>query len=266
MNTTFTFPFGQPVKTLTQQDKSPKTHFVLGVYASAVHARWVFEGKQRIAALAVASEPYIFWKGDGADKIIAEIKIPPGAGTLEAVPQNMNGPSGRSLNECFLSPLGIERKDAWLCDIVPHSCCNQKQAKAIEKKYVPLMKDFPLLPEASLPPVPNPLCDDKRRDEILAELKESEAGTIVLLGDDPIKWFLSFYDRKWKRLGDFVKDSKPYGKPHKIRIDGKDYDVLPLVHPRQASKLGIHSSDWIKLHREWMAAKNAEKLNERKIR
>jgi hypothetical protein len=117
-----------------------------------------------------------------------------------------------------------------------------------------------------LPPVPNPLCDDKRRDEILAELKESGAGTIVLLGDDPIKWFLSFYDRKWKRLGDFGRDSKTYGKTHRIRIDGKDYDVLPLVHPRQASKLGIHSSEWNKLHQGWIAANKAKKPNARKIR
>jgi hypothetical protein len=34
------FPFGETVRPLVQQDRSPKKVFVLGVYASAVHARW----------------------------------------------------------------------------------------------------------------------------------------------------------------------------------------------------------------------------------
>ena len=37
----FTFPFGQPVRRVEQQDRAPKRVFVLGVYASAVHARWI---------------------------------------------------------------------------------------------------------------------------------------------------------------------------------------------------------------------------------
>jgi len=260
MNTTFTFPFGQPVETLKQQDKElPKSHFVLGVYASAVHARWVYNGKQMVAALAVASEPYIFWRGEGAEDIIAKIEIQPGAGTLKAVPQNMNGPSGRSLDECFLTPLGISRKEAWLCDIVPRSCRNPKQAKAIEEKYEHSSMTKYNLPKASLPPVPNPLCDDKRRDEILAELKESGAGTIVLLGDEPVKWLQSVSGCQEKRLADFGDKADTYGKPHGINIGGKEYKVLPLAHPRQVSKLGIHSPKWNKLHQGWMAAKKAEK-------
>jgi hypothetical protein len=75
-----TFPFGQPVKVVAQQDRGPKRVFVLGVYASAVHARWVgADGKKDVVkALAVASEPYIFWRGDGAEKIIRGIAIPKG--------------------------------------------------------------------------------------------------------------------------------------------------------------------------------------------
>ena len=34
------FPFGEELKPLKQQDRKPKKVFVLGVYASAVHARW----------------------------------------------------------------------------------------------------------------------------------------------------------------------------------------------------------------------------------
>jgi hypothetical protein len=39
MNTSFRFPFGEPVSRLEQQDRTPKRFFVLGVYASAVHTR-----------------------------------------------------------------------------------------------------------------------------------------------------------------------------------------------------------------------------------
>lgn len=54
----YTFPFGQQVKKLIQEDRSPKSVFVLGVYASAVHARWIApDGKTTVVtALAVASE------------------------------------------------------------------------------------------------------------------------------------------------------------------------------------------------------------------
>ena len=76
----YQFPFGQIVRPLRQEDKTPKKVFVLGVYASAVHARWTKPGEQHpiCAALAVASEPRIFWDGniDEAREIISKINIP----------------------------------------------------------------------------------------------------------------------------------------------------------------------------------------------
>jgi len=60
----YSFPFGQPLVPVKQQDRSPKKVFILGVYASAVHAKWRNEiGNVLVQALAVASEPYIFWRG-----------------------------------------------------------------------------------------------------------------------------------------------------------------------------------------------------------
>ena len=71
------FPFGQPLKKVEQKDKTPKQAFVLGVYASAVHARWIDKnGKQKVSALAVANEPEIFWQGLNAEEIINGIYIP----------------------------------------------------------------------------------------------------------------------------------------------------------------------------------------------
>ena len=138
MKTAYTFPFGEPVTTVEQQDRTRKKVFVLGVYASAVHAKWVSpNGKVVVNALAVASEPYIFWKGDGAKGLIDGIKIPSALGKLIPAAKNLNGPSGNALDDLFLKPLGITRADAWLCDLVPHSCCNLKQKEAIERGYQP---------------------------------------------------------------------------------------------------------------------------------
>jgi len=152
--------------------------------------------------LAVASEPCIFWRGEGAGEVIAGIEVPAGVGKLVPAADNLNGPSGRSLDECFLTPMGITRRGAWLCDIVPHSCRNPKQDVAIQREYAPLMGSCGL-PEVSLPPVPNPLCDDERRRQVVDELVESQASTVVLLGDEPIRWFLRSFDDRWRRLGDF---------------------------------------------------------------
>ena len=78
------FPFGQPLKLVKQRDRSPKKVFVLGVYASAVHAKWHPPKGKPIEALAVASEPEIFWNGENAAEIISQIAVPPEAGYLEA--------------------------------------------------------------------------------------------------------------------------------------------------------------------------------------
>lgn len=114
------FPFGSPLKKVEQQDTTPKKVFVLGVYASAVHAKWIgVDGKVKVNALAVASEPYIFWKGDNADQIIEEIQIPPELGKLVPADERFNDPSGKVLDESFLEPLDCIRDDAWLCDLLP---------------------------------------------------------------------------------------------------------------------------------------------------
>ena len=246
------FPFGQPVQFLVQEDRTPKRVFVLGVYASAVHARWVGnDNKEIVKALAVASEPGIFWRGEGADTIIQGISIPEELGTLEAAHRQFNGPSGIALDEYILDPLGMSRDDAWLCDLVPHSCMNDQQKDAIERYYIPLMQNYEL-PIPSVPNVPKKLSDESRRVEIIKEIKESNAEILILLGDQPIKWFLKFYDSRRKSLSDFGDDPNSYGRLHIVDIGGKQMNVLPLAHPRQIAKLGRSSQRWYSLHQVWL--------------
>jgi len=242
------YPFGSPLQKVEQKDKSPKKVFVLGVYASAVHAKWIgVDGKIKVHALAVASEPCIFWKGDHAQQIIDKIKILSKFGKLVPAEKRFNGPSGKVLDVSYLLPLGYDREDAWLCDLLPYSRINSNQQKAINTHYNPLLKDSDL-PKCTIPPY------TERVDEIVAELEQSQADTIILLGDPPIKHFLSYFS-KFKKLSDFGANQEEYGNEHPIIIKGKTYHVIPLVHPRQAGNLGRNSQVWSDLHRRWVINK-----------
>jgi uracil-DNA glycosylase len=244
------FPFGQPIKKVEQKDWTPKRVFVLGVYASAVHARWIGpDGEPRIKAVGVASEPEIFWTGDGAEEIVSAIEIPEGAGKLVAAPKNLNGPSGRALDEHFLEPLGLSREDAWLCDLVPYSCMNPSQGLALKRSYLPAAKGHNL-PGFKWGPVPTVLASENRRKQIAGELALARPDVLITLGDLPLKWFARHFGSR-AALSTYGEDDSSYGRLHPIELDGRKVGLLPLVHPRQAGRLGRHSAHWAGLHGKW---------------
>ena len=189
-----------------------------------------------------------------AQDIIDRIDIPKEAGKLVAAASNLNGPSGNTLDQAFIDPLGLTRDDCWLCDIYPYSCMNSKQRAAVDREYIPLVESMGL-PVPHMPPEPSSEPGQERRDKILAELQESQAKTVVLLGDMPIKWWLRFCDDRWNALSDFGTDGESYGQLHECAIGGRTYQVLPLVHPRQAGQLGAHSKQWASLHEEWVRSR-----------
>lgn len=247
-----TFPFGQPIHKVNQIDRTSKKVFVLGVYASAVHAHWINTRKKTVVhALAVAIEPYIFWRGDNVSNILQKINIPEEMGELFPPHPSFNGPSGIALDNLILHPIGLERRDAWLADLIPHSCKNPGQQKAIEREYLPIMDKYKL-PFPSAPPVPHKLSDEMRREQILDELIESKADILILLGDKPIQWFLKFYDKRWNKLSDFGISNGYYGQLHDCKIKSKDVKVLPIAHPRQIAKLGKSSKSWYEAHQYWL--------------
>lgn len=258
MTKPYYFPFGQELNKVEQKDRNPKKVFVLGVYASAVHARWVDkDSRQKVAALAVASEPEIFWTGENAEEIISKIIIPEQLGKL-TVPadKRLNGPSGRALNNLFLKPLGQSRETAWLCDLLPESRVNEKQRVAIDNNYIDSIVKQYGLPQATIPDFDmSELNLQTRREEILEELEESKAENLVLLGDLPIYWFLRFYDKRYTRLAQFGESKTTYGRYHEIRINNKAYNVIPLCHPRQADRLGSSNAKWRNIHDTWIKEK-----------
>ncbi len=251
------YPFGEEVHKVVQQDRSYKKVFVLGVYASAVHARWKKDDKTICQALAVASEPRIFWDGNKkeAAEIISKIHIPEEVGTLEPADSRFNGPSAKVLDEQILAPLGFTRNDAWLCDLLPETRLNPNQIAAIEKHYQTIYEHYGLK-EANIPKRTNKFCDQDRCKEILAELEESKAELLILLGDYPIKQFFnSVADTKYTNLQTYV-DKVGYGIKSKATINGKEIEVLPLAHPRQIGGLGNHSGKWEQIHSDWFKKPN----------
>jgi len=246
------FPFGSELRPLVQEDRTPKKVFVLGVYASAVHARWKLGEKVICQALAVASEPRIFWDGnqEEARAIIEKINIPKELGYLEPASKQLNGPSAKVLDDNILAPLGYTREDAWLCDCLPEGWINPSQAKAIKEKYNPLIAKYNLNP-VTIPARPSKFCNKARSEEITAELIESKAELLVLLGDIPIAQYLKkVADVPYSTLGEYV-DMYGYGRETRVSIQGKTVKVLPLAHPRQIGALGAHSEKWFLLHRKW---------------
>jgi hypothetical protein len=255
--TTLCFPFGQPITAVRQTDRTRKRVFVLGVYASAVHARWLgVNGKPLVNALAVASEPCIFWTGTGAAEIISAIPVRPGAGSLVPANASLNGPSGKILDSHYLAPLGLTRADTWLCDLLPESRLNAKQVAALKRAHYPELAQEGLVPPVDLDAVAvrDEFLTNARPAEILAEIAAAQPDVLVTLGDQPIKDFIGpqagITQRSVRALGD---DAARYGRFHQITLGGRTMKLLPLVHPRQAGALGAASPVWTKLHAGWVA-------------
>jgi hypothetical protein len=258
--TEYRFPFGLPLLNLAQKPLQNARVFVLGVYASAVHARWLNpDGSTRVAALAVASEPHIFWRGEDAADIITSIPVPEEAGRLVCPGRRSNGPSGAALDCLYLNPLGLTRQDAWLCDLLPESRMNDGQAKAVRRHYQPIAETLGL-PHASVPGVPKQFASADRVREILDEFLSSGAETLITLGDVPLKEFVAPLRLvENPSINAFGTSPAQYGRRHTFSVGGRRFDLLPLVHPRQAARLGAHSPDLALAHDRWLERVRATK-------
>jgi hypothetical protein len=127
---------------------------------------------------------------------------------------------------------------------------NAGQKAAVEREYKPLMDEYDL-PKPSLLPAPKGGPGRDRQEEIWEEVLESQAEILILLGDKPIEWFLPSFVDGYRRLSDFGRNTESYGRLHEVKIRGQALSILPVVHPRQASRLGASSAKWSNLHLTW---------------
>ncbi|HPQ41289.1 MAG TPA: hypothetical protein PLV45_13030 [bacterium] len=98
----------------------------------------------------------------------------------------------------------------------------------------------------------NPVCEllffvqriwDSDHIACLDELTESRAEILIILGDQPLKWFARYF-------GSFATLSR-YGND--TAECGRTIRLLPQVHSRQAGRLGGYSSAWAALLDRWVA-------------
>ena len=127
-----------------------------------------------------------------------------------AASKTLNGPSGLTLDSMFLEPLGITRRDAWLCDLLPESRCNPKQQAAIEREYDPRRETLGL-PDYNFPPVPSILASATRQLEIEGEILAASPEVLITLGDQPLKWFAQHYGSH-PALGLYGETPETYGR------------------------------------------------------
>ena len=109
------------------------------------------------------------------------------------------------------------------------------------------------LPEASIPLVPKRFASRERAEQIAEEFLRSGAQTLITLGDVPLNEFvreLGLAPRP--SIANFGTTPARYGQRHAVNLEGRHFELLPLVHPRQAARLGWHSRTLAQAHDAWV--------------
>ena len=253
---TGTFPFGQPSDRCQPRRVDRAQAFVLGVYPSALHIRWT-HAEQKIAALAVAQEPWPFWAGeDEAQRVAAwrqSVGWRPEWGTATPVGR-LNGSSGRAVQDRVLHPLGLDPAQVWTTDALPFFHVHRtpgSQGQAKTTRYDPFARTHGLPPH-QLPdrPATDQLIRRAVEEEgarLLDELLDSSAPLLITLGNEALAVAAHLLDGD---LPDRLTPDGSYGQQHAARARGTAVEVLPLVHP------GQRGAAWTEAHEQWVRSRS----------
>lgn len=245
------FPFGEPSRRCEPGRVRNADAFLLGVYSSALHVRWTHPD-YRVAALAVDQEPYPFWDGADETKRVerwrSEVGWQPEWGTAQPVGR-LNGSSGRKVQERILTPLGLDPQRVWTTDAVPFFHVHRgrgTQGEAMAKRYDAFAKEYglPLHQLPDRPPADQLIrrAVEEEGERLRTELQESEANLVITLGNEALAVIASLVG---SHLPHQLSSNASYGTVVRSRLQGRDVDVLPLVHP------GQRSSVWTRAHEGW---------------
>jgi hypothetical protein len=243
-----TFPFGQPLVSSVPQAGEPRKCLLLGAYPSALHIGWSppqGEGRS-IKALAVDNEPEPFWNGSDESMRIQTWReaVAWSADLGEAATVgDLNGWTGRSVEERWLAPLGLDRSEVWFTDCLDSYHLSDDMAKAIEEVYTPSARARDL-PVADLPQHPGTreIVQRAQIDRLRAELATAQPEILITLGNAALVM------RKLTGTSgptSLVPDAD-YGSELEAKLDGRSVRWYALVHPGQKRE------DWRNAHAAWI--------------
>jgi hypothetical protein len=211
--------------------------FILGAYPSALHIAWRPPTGKPIKAMAIDNEPVAFWSGAGEEKYIAAWKKTVGFrdgewGAVAGVGQ-LNGSSGKWVEENVLAPVGAGRDDACITDVLNTYFSSTGGAGRVADTYAPFAARVGL-PAARLAnhPSENIIVEQavqRHRDRLLRELGDVAPDIVVTLGNAALRVLRAITgasDAPTKLRAD-----SNYGAEIALSVEGQNMTWLPLAHP-----------------------------------
>lgn len=231
----YTYPFGQPVTPRPPSASGPRRFFVIGAYPSALHVEWIPPSPfKRIQAIPVDDEPTPFWTGHDQEDRVARWREAVGFkaswGSVRANAK-FNGPSGQTVAEKILTPVGITNDTVWITDVLDTYRASVGVAGRIVDTYTPWATSSRVA-ASKLPPHPseNEIVTEGLRDHrerLLRELGTARPEVVITLGNAALRV-----------LRELVGDDGPkklalegYGAERSIRLAGGAARWFPLAHP-----------------------------------
>jgi uracil-DNA glycosylase len=252
------FPFGQPntVRPMRMPAAGESQVTVVGVYPSALHVRWEApsylaapDRRGAVASLAVDVEPEVFWTGDDVvDRVafwqrVSGFRAGDAPGTHGRAVPGMNGPSGRTVESRYLTPLNATAAETAFTDVCPvffvkdGTAKRPGQGRVIAREYNAVAADMGVIP-SSLPRRPSPrdlvrLAVDKFSQRLVADLEQADAPIVVSLGEEALQTLCRVPQLAAvppaQSLTELYGDR--YGAEGELRVNGRAVRWLPLVHP-----------------------------------
>jgi hypothetical protein len=192
---------------------------------------------KRISAIAVDNEPEPFWNGDDQEEKVGQWQRKIGFrdeyGQVTSAGQ-LNGSSGRWVDEHVLAPLALSRAPACITDCLSRYHCSKPLAQRIENTYESFRKTLDL-PAANLPSHPDEntivSAATSERSRLWSELESAKPQIIVTLGNAALRVFAGMIDVADATLPRKLSADESYGRAIQLKVRGASMTWWPLAHP-----------------------------------